>query len=305
MPHSCNSHTRCVNGLYKRYYRWYNFRYNVFMRRWLKYTFRIIGLIFVVALGVWFSIRPSNNRDWTEDQKVLATAEFDGNLVHIKNIRNFTYRSTDDYTPGYYDKTFDISKLKKVSYVVEPFSNFGGSAHTFATFEFEGPEFLSISVEIRKEKGESFSAVKGLFKQYELMYVVADENDAIKLRSNYRNDDVFLYPINTTPEKVQNMFVDMLNRVNELAEKPEFYNTLTDTCTTNIVRHVNAIAPGRIPLDPRILLPGYSDKFAYDLGLIDTDLSFEEARAKFRINERAHTYADAPDFSVKIRDTNL
>jgi len=261
----------------------------------------VIAAVAVVTTGWWASIRPSHNRNWTLDQAVLPEAEIDGNLVHIKNIRNFTYRSTSDYTPGYYDKTFDLTKLERVYYIVEPFSDFKGAAHTFVSFEFEGPEFVAVSTEIRKEQGESFSALKGLFKRYELMYVIADERDAVKLRSNYRKDDVFIYPIKTTKERMQTMFLSLMERTNGLKEKPEFYNTLTNTCTTNIVSHVNTVVPGRVPFDPRILFPGYSDEFAYELGLFDTDLSFEEARQKFRINELAEEYADSPDFSQKIR----
>lgn len=259
-------------------------------------------LLLIGFLAIWFSIQPSNDRNWNLDQVLLPEAEIKGNLVHIKNIRNFTYRTTSDYVPGYYDKTFDLTKLQRVYYIVEPFSDFKGSAHTFVSFEFAGSDFLAISTEIRKEQGESFSALKGLFKRYEIMYVIADERDVIKLRSNYRKDDVFVYPIKTTPDRIQTMLVSMLRRANELKEKPEFYNTLTNTCTTNIVSHVNTVLPGRIPLDPRILLPGYSDKFAYELGLIDTDLSFEAARAKFRINERAEQFAESENFSVKIRE---
>lgn len=260
------------------------------------------ALLLVGVLVIWFSIQPSHSRNWTLDQAVLPEATIDGDLVHIENIRNFTYRSTSDYTPDYYDKTFDLSRIKNVYYIVEPFSDFEGAAHTFVSFEFEGPEFVSISTEIRKEQGESFSAFKGLFKQYELMYVIADERDVVKLRSNYRKDDVFVYPIKTTKERMQKTFLEMVKRANEIKNKPEFYNSLTNTCTTNIVSHVNTVVPDRVPLDPRILFPGYSDKFAYELGLIDTDLSFEAARAKFHINERAEKYANSSNFSVKIRE---
>lgn len=258
-------------------------------------------LCIIVVATSWFSIRPSHDRKWTLDQAVLPQAEINGNFVHIKNIRNFTYRSADDYTPGYYDKTFDLTKMKNVYYIVEPFSDFKGAAHTFVSFEFEGQDFVAISVEIRKEQGEVFSALKGLFKRYEIMYVIADERDVVKLRSNYRKDDVFIYPVRTTKERMQTMFIEMIKRTNQIKAKPEFYNTLTNTCTTNIVGHVNRVVPGRVPLDPRILFPGYSDKFAYELNLIDTNLSFDEARQRFHINDRAEKYADHSEFSTRIR----
>src|SRR3989344_1147614 len=262
----------------------------------------IVFLLFCLfVLIVWLSISPSNKRNWNTDQAILPSAEIEGNLIHIHNIRNFPYRSTTDFTPAYYDKTFDLTKLKKIYYIVEPFSNWEGSAHTFVSFEFESSQFISISIEIRKEKGEGFSAWKGLLKQYEIMYVIADEWDVVKLRSNYRKDSVFIYPIKTTPERMQKVFLEMIQSANKLKDKPEFYNTLTNTCTTNLVHHANSIVPGRIPFSYKVLFPGYSDRLAYDLGLIDTNLSFEETRAKYKINERADKYADSPDFSQKIR----
>lgn len=255
---------------------------------------------FYVILNLF--TEPSNDRVWNDDQSVLPSAEITDNMVSIHNIRDFSYTSTSTYTSHYYDKTFDLNTIKKVWYIVEPFSGIPGSAHTFLSFEFEGDQFVSISVEIRKEKGEIFSPIKGLFNKYELMYVIADERDVIKLRSNYRKDKVYVYPVKTTPEKVRTLFVDMINRTNDLKDHPEFYNSITNTCTTNIVDHINNVTPHKVPFfNLRIILPANSDKLAYKLGLIDTDLSFEEARERYYINDRALMYADDPDFSVKIR----
>jgi len=251
---------------------------------------------------VHFSTHPSNDRVWNTDQEILPYAEIQDNLVSIHNIRNFSYTSTASYTPNYYDKMFDLSKIKRVWYVVEPFSGLPGSAHTFLSFEFEDDQFVSISVEIRKEKGETYDPIKGLFNKYELMYVIADERDVIKLRSNYRKDLVYVYPVKATTEKAKGLFLDMVERANDLNQHPEFYNTITNTCTTNIVSHINKITPDRVPFfNLRILLPANSDKLAYELGLIDTNLSFEDARTRYYINDRAMKYADDPDFSVKIR----
>lgn len=266
---------------------------------------RLVLAIIIILLISYFSIRPSNNREWNLDQQVLPEISISGNQVTIKNIRNFTYRTTTDYTPGYYDKTFDLTKLKNVYYMVEPFSGHGaGAAHTLLSFEFEPDTFVAISVEIRKEVGEKFSPLKGLLRQYELMYVVADEKDVIKLRSNYRRDQVYLYPMAGSIEKKQTLFLDMLARAQKLQTKPEFYNTLWSTCTTNLVSHLNKISPDRVPFSFKVLMPAYSDRLAYDLGLIDTDLSFEEIKAKYLINERAEKYADDPNWSVKIREQN-
>lgn len=276
----------------------------------MKKFFRILGkivlctiliIIILYTLLVIF-IRPSTNRNWNEDQKVLQTVEVKDNLIMVKNVRNFTYRSTTDYTPGYYDRTYDLNKLKKVYFIVEPFSGYVGAAHTFLSFEFEDNVFVSISVEIRKEKGESFSAVKGLLRQYELTYVIADEKDVVKLRSNYRKDQVYVYPVKADLEKSKTLFLSMIQRADKLAKDPEFYNTLTNTCTTNIVSHVNDITSNRVPFNLAILFPANSDNLAYDIGLIDTDLSFDEARKKFLINEKAEKYANDENFSVKIRE---
>ena len=249
-----------------------------------------------------FAVRPSNDRDWNKDQAILPSAVVKDNLVLIKNIRNLSYTSTSTYLVNYYDRTFDLNKLKKVWYVVEPFSGYVGAAHTFLSFEFEEDRFVAISVEIRKEKGESFSAFKGLMRQYELMYVIADERDVVKLRSNYRKDQVFVYPVKADVEKSKALFLDMIARANKLKDEPEFYNTLTSTCTTNIVDHVNKITPERVPFRLEILFPADSDRLALEAGLIDTDLTLEEARKKYLINEKAEKYANDINFSVKIRE---
>lgn len=254
------------------------------------------------TLIVVMTSHPSNDRDWTLDQRVLPFAEVRGPLVTIRNVRNFTYRTTSDYTPAYYDKTFDLRKLESVWFFVEPFGK-GGAAHTFVSFGFGGNDFVAVSIEIRKEKGESFSPLKGLLRRYELMYVIGDERDLVKLRTNYRNDVVYLYPIRTTPEKKRAMFLAMIARANSLRAHPEFYNTLTNTCTTNLVDHVNTIAPKRVPFSPAVLLPASSDKLAYDLGLIDTSLPFAQMRTAAQINEPARRFADDPDFSTKIRQS--
>lgn len=266
------------------------------------FSLLVVG-IFVFYVLITIFIRPSLDRDWTPDQKVLSYSEFNGESVHIKNIRNINYRTTSDYDVAFYDKTFDLNKLESVWFMVEPFSGHGfGLAHTLLSFGFEGEEYVSISVEIRKEKGESFSPLKGILRQYELVYVVADERDVIKLRSNYRKDKVFLYPVITEKEKMRTLFVSMLNRANKLSQDPEFYNTLTSTCTTNIVSHINYITKGRIPLSYKVLMPAYSDELAQKIGFLDQSLSIEELRKKYLINEKAEKYANDKEWSRRVRE---
>ena len=246
-------------------------------------------------------VRPSNDRDWVPEQAVLPRAEFLGNEVLVHNIRYCKYNSADDVAVEHYDKRFDLDRIKSVDFLVCPFPVMPGVAHTMISFGFEGDEYLGVSVEVRKEKGETYDPLKGLLRQYEIMYVVADERDLVQLRTNHWQNEVFLYPTRATPEAARDMFVDVMRRVNKLYVSPEFYDTLTNNCTTNIVRHVNRLSPNRIPLDYRVLMAGHSDELAYDLGLLDTEDSFEQTKARSEVNYEAYLYRNNPDFSAKIR----
>lgn len=278
----------------------------VYTKDMKKFFLKAVGFIGALALayGVFaFVEQPSLVKNWTDDQKVLSTTTFntDG-TVSVRNIRNIDYTSTSTYRVAFYDASFDPEKIVRAWFLVEPFGSFG-AAHTLVSFEFEDGKFLAISAEIRKEKGESFSPIKGLLRRYELVYVVADERDVIRLRTNYRKDDVYLYPIAGDKEKVQEIFIDMLTRANKLAENPEMYNTLASNCTTNIISHVRKFSDKPIPWwDFRYLFPATVDEVAYEQGLIDTDLPLEEARKKYFITDRAQELNDDPLFSKKVRE---
>lgn len=247
-----------------------------------------------------FSI-PQLNRDWTSDQKVLPDISFNDNVVTIKNVRNISYRSTGDYELSFYNKTINLDDIKSAWYLVEPFGRFG-AAHTLASFGLEDGSYIAVSAEIRKEAGEKFSPLKGILRNYELVYVIADEADVIKLRTNYRKDEVRLYPIKADKEKIQSVFIDMLKRARKLAEKPEFYNTITNNCTTNLVHHVRKFSDKRIPwYDLRYLMPEHSDEIAYNAGILDTDLSINDARQHFSITEKAQLCSEKENFSACIR----
>jgi hypothetical protein len=162
-------------------------------------------------------------------------------------------------------------------------------------------EYVAISVEARREVGETYGAVPGLLKRFELLYVVGDERDLIGQRAVIDGDETELYPVKTTPEKMRLMFVAMLERANTLREHPEFYNTATNNCTSNLVEHVNAISPHKVPYGVKTLLPGYADEVAAAVGLLDTELSIAEARRRYRINDRARAAWGREDFSAAIR----
>lgn len=269
---------------------------------------RIIFIAAVLVVGaavIFFLHRPSTDRNWSPDQQVMPQALFRGDVVEIRGVRNFAYRSETEWTPRFENRSYDLRDLESVWFVVERFAGLPGVAHTFLSFGFSGSDYVAISVEIRKEKGEIYSPLKGLLRQYELMYVVADERDIIGLRTNHRRSEVYLYPVRTTPERMRRVFVDMLARANKLAVEPEFYNTLTSTCTTNIVRHVNTISPRRIPFSLKVVLPAYSDRLAYELDLIETRRPFEDVRAAHRIDPIAQRIGVSADFSERIREGSL
>lgn len=267
---------------------------------------RIAIVVFLLVLfggyGLYSLPTPALDRNWSPDQAVPAQATIEGDTVTIRNVRNFTYRSTTDYTPGYYDTTVKLSDLTRVDFIVEPFGSVG-AAHTFVSFGFKDGQQLAVSAEIRKEMGETFSPWLGALRQYELMYVIADERDVIGLRANHRQHDVYLYPTTATMEEGRQLFVNMLTRANALMATPEFYNTVTSNCTTNIVHHINELRDEPLKYDWRMLLPAESDALAQELGFITPGQSIEEARARYRINDRAALSAEAADFSARIRSS--
>jgi hypothetical protein len=239
------------------------------------------------------------------EQAVLSTADIHGDQVTVHNVRNCKYFANDVYMVNYYDKNIDLSQVRGVDYIVVPFEGAPALAHVMLSFQLQGsdgqPDHLAVSVETRKEKNEKYNPVKGSFNQYELIYVVADERDVIQYRTVYNGENVYLYHTTASPEASQALLVDVLHRVNQLSERPEFYDTLTNNCTSNIVRHVNRINPNRIVVDYRTLLPGYSDQLAYDEGLIERHGTFQETKEQAYINPLALKFAGREDFSELIR----
>ena len=252
------------------------------------------------------SIGASNDRAWSPDQAILPSAEIEQEQIMVRKIRNCTYLSEEDYIVEHYDRQFDLRRLQTVDFIVVPFKGMPALAHTMLSFGFQTDnpqkqEYLGVSVEIRKEWDEKYDPVKGMLNEYELMYVVGDERDLIQRRTNYQFDDVYVYRVKASPEKVQGVFVDIMQRVNKLKRKPEFYHTLTNNCTTNIVNHVNKLNPSLIPYNTQVLLPGLSDELAYGLGILETKGSFQETKQQAHVNERALRYAAEADFSNLIR----
>jgi hypothetical protein len=272
---------------------------------WRRWRMRVLGVHVVLTIAVlayYFSLEPSNERDWQADVAVLPYATVDGPLVTMHNIRNFEYRTETDYTPAYYDKVFDLRALEGVDLVAVYWMG-PAIAHIFVSFAFAGGDHLAVSIETRKEKNEAYSTVKGFFRQYELYYVVADERDVIRLRTNYRHDppeDVYVYRVQGPIENGRRIFMEYVRRVNELAAQAKFYNTLTTNCTTVI--WANAIVnPERIPFSWKILASGYVPEYLYESGRLDTSVPFRELQRRAHVNARAQAADAAPDFSRRIR----
>jgi len=259
--------------------------------------------VFIVLLFWFFNLKPSNDRDWQTDVALLPHATVEGDLVTVHNIRNFSYRSESDYTPAYYDKHFNLSKLEGVD-VVAVYWMGPAIAHVFLSFEFEGGDHLAVSIETRKEKAEAYSTLKGFFRQYELYYVVSDERDVIGLRTNYRKEpaeDVYVYRVAGNIENGRRLFMEYIRRINSLKVKPEFYNTLTTNCTTNIWTntHVNN---SQLALSWKILASGYLPEYLYEKDrLITGGLSFPELQKRVHINSRAMASGINEHFSEAIR----
>ena len=235
------------------------------------------------------------------DQALLPSAAIDRDRVTVHNIRRCVYYTTQDYVVDHHDKTFDLGKLSTVDFIVVPFAQIPVLAHTMLSFGFDDGDYLAVSVEVRKEEGETFSAWKGGLRQFEIMYVVGDERDLIKLRTHYRKDDVYLYRARADRRQVRALFLDVMHRVNKLANEPEFCDTLTNNCTTNIAQHVNGLKRDRVPFGWGVLLPGLSDRMAHRLDLLDTNLPFPEAKRAARISELALTDTGTGNFSAMIR----
>lgn len=276
------------------------------VRRWRWHSLGLYVLLFAVLVISWRAIKPSNERDWQTDVAVLPHATVEGDIVTVHNIRNFEYRSETDYTPAYYDKRFDLKQLEGVDLVAVYWMG-PDIAHVFLSFAFAGDQHLAISIETRKEKGEDYSTIKGFFRQYELYYVVADERDVIGLRTNHRHnppEDVYVYRMKGEIENGRRLFLEYIAKVNALKEKPDFYNTLTTNCTTNIWFNAGVNAE-RVPFSWKILASGHVPELLYEHGRIQTDgLPFAEVQQRAHVNARAQAADQAADFSRRIRELN-
>jgi hypothetical protein len=255
--------------------------------------------LYLVVVGWWIAIPASHDREWRQEVAVMPRAFIDGDRVRLTGVRNFDYRSRSDFTVRYEEREVQLSHLIALDFYVSYFME-GPVGHTYVSFIFDNAPPLSISIETRPEVGEGFAPVASMFKQFELIYVVGDERDIVGVRTGHRREPTYLYRLNTSADDARRLLLVYLERINELADRPEFYHLLTNSCTINIVRYANAAGrEGRI--DIRHILNGLADSYLYRSGRIDTTLPFGELRRRSLINEAAQAADGAPDFSQRIR----
>jgi predicted secreted protein len=257
----------------------------------------------VLVVVAWRAIPvPSNQRDWIVPHSRLPAVEIAGSNVTIRGVRNFRYDAAGTVTRAVWeDPTYDLEHLTTAWLGVSPFGTVPGAGHVFVSFGFDDGRHVAISVEARREAGEDYGVISGLFRAFELIYVIGDERDVVALRTNVWQDDVYLYPVRAAAADLRAAFLDMVVRAGALNAQPEFYDTIGNSCSSNLARHVNRIAPGRVPPSYKVLFAAFSDELAHDLGLLDVEGGLAAARERFHVNARAAGDVDAGDFSARIR----
>lgn len=264
-----------------------------------KLSFLIFAVVFVIVLGWWLTIRPTHDRPWRPEVAVMPRAYIEGDRVRITGFRNFDYRARNDFTIRYEEREVLLSHLIGVDFFISYWMP-GPVGHTFVSFLFDNAPPVNISIETRPVIGQGFSPIASLFKQFELIYVVGDERDLVRVRTNFRHERVFLYHIKISPEMARRLFLVYLQRINELADHPEFYNLLSNSCTINIIRYANAA--GRVrSFDISHFLNGWIDGYLYNAGWLNPTLPFDELRRRSNIDQAAQAADDSRDFSQRIR----
>src|SRR6266508_1693720 len=265
---------------------------------WRKMT--AVALIVGVVLAWWLTLSPTNDSDWQPDVAQKGWADIQGDGVTLHNVRNCDYRTETDYTPRWETRTVRISQITGIDFAID----YWGSpwiAHPIASFQFADAPPLCFSIETRKKLGQTYSTVGGLYRQFELIYIVADERDVIRVRTNYRKEDIYLYRTTVSPAQARERFLEYIHSLNALRNKPRWYNAITTNCTTSI--RTQHPPNERVPWDWRILLNGKGDELLYERHAIATGgLPFAELKTRSLIDTRARTANDSPDFSKLIRE---
>ncbi|MFC4761664.1 Lnb N-terminal periplasmic domain-containing protein [Dyella koreensis] len=259
----------------------------------------IYVLMYVALLGWWSTLVPSNNRVWADDVSHLLSGQVTGSLVTLTNVRNFHWRTDDDYDIHWETRSYDLDHLASADAVL----SYWGSpaiAHAMISFGFDDGRHVVFSVEIRKKRGEQFSSIGGFFRQFETILVAADENDIIRVRTNVRGEDDYLYPLRMDKPAMRALFLSYVRTADELVETPAFYNTIASNCTTLVYGMAKKIDPG-LPWDIRLLMTGYLPEYLHKVGAVDTSIPVEQLRQRARITDKARNSPSDADFSKAIR----
>ena len=272
-------------------------------------TYVLLALFFIVAiwlLYIFLFLKPSNNKQWDVGFDRLSGISRDESAVTIKNFRDFTYVKGKQTKTGYREVQVNIQDVERVwfmyePFTVQPFTTFGGIAHTYFTFDFKNHEPLVVSVEARREKGENYSTYTGAFNKFELQYIWGSETDFDKQRAFSDNDGLYMFPLQLSTDAARKLFLQMVDTSIDLEKNPRFYNSLTSNCTNELAKNANDVRSRTVPFDKAWIFPGYSDEFLYRLKLIPTDKPLEQIREKYYVTEKMKELDNSPHFSEEIR----
>ena len=266
------------------------------LRRWR--VVALYGVCFVAVFGWWATLQPSNDLDWADDVARTASGTVEGDRLTVQNVRNFLWRSDTDFEPRWETRSYDLNALTGLDLIMSYWSG-EPIAHAILSFGFSDGQHLAFSIEIRKDKTESYSALAGFFRAYELSFVAADERDVVGVRTNVRGEDVRIYRLRVTPDEARALLLEYVAEANDLTRTPRFYNSLTTNCTTQIFHMISVLQPG-LALDYRMLLSGLVPDYIYERGRLDASLPFGALRDRSHIRGKASS--TDPDFSRKIRE---
>lgn len=265
----------------------------------------LLLIILVIVLVFFLSIKPSNTRDWESEFAVLPNVTIEGDVITIANIRDWRYSEQEILSKNYINRTFNITDLERVWFLIEPFGKWDGVAHTYFVFDFKNQDPITFSIEARREKGEDYSAFLGLFKKFELIYMWGTEQDFTLRRVVLQKNSVHMYPMTISSEFQRSLFMELAKATQKLETTPRFYNTVTSNCTNNLAYHANTISPGVAPFHYARFLTGYSGQYVYDLGYIPKDKSYEEIKAQYYINTIVNEMYTEENFSELLRERLL
>lgn len=265
-----------------------------------KYMAGIVALI-VVVFFVWlFLKKPTHEATWEVGQEQLPFISVVDDTITIDNIRDFSWTGAFEAEQNYISETYSLSSLETTDVFISHFDDFEGLAHIFLSFGFSDGKHIVVSLESRRKEGETFSPLKGMFRSYEIIYVVGTERDIVGVRTGHRNERVYLYPTIATPEVSQNLFLKLAEDINAVYRDPIFYNTVTHNCTNRLTRRVEEISDARFPLTYKSLLPGYFDEVLYEMKLISQEGDFESVKLRHLIDNTS-VDVGSPTYSNDLR----